>query len=327
MAHDARNSLLGTGLVLGAAGLWGTLGTVYRLGIDQFGLTPVTVVFYRAFFTFLLVAGALLVRRRERGRLTGRDRGLLALYGGLGVTCFFLFYIYAVVLTGVTTAVVLLYTAPAFVTVMAWRWFGEPLGGRKLLALGLAFAGSALVAGATDLARLEVNAPGILCGLGAGFTYALYSIFGKLVIRRGIGTGPMMFWMFGVGSAGLVLAQFVAQMLTGAGPTTPAAALAGVGADLLAPGAQPLAWGMLLLLALGPTLAALAAYTAALRHLEAGPASIIATFEPLVAATLAVGVLHETLTPPQLLGGAAILAGVLVLRLPVRRPARFSGSR
>lgn len=307
MRPESRNPLLGTGLVLLAAGLWGTLGTVYRLGIDQFGLTPVTVVFYRAFFTFVIVAVALLVRRKARVLLPGRDLLLLALYGLLGVTCFFLFYIYAVVLTGVTTAVVLLYTAPAIVASLAWRFFGEPLGGRTLLALGLAFGGSALVAGAYDPARLEVNAPGILCGLGAGFTYALYSIFGKIVIRRGIGTGPMMFWMFGVGSVGLALAQPPARLLD--------------------PGNQPLAWAVLALVALGPTLGALAAYTAALRHLDAGPASIIATFEPLVAATLAVAVLHETLTPPQLLGGACIVAGVVVLRLPVRRRAALSGSR
>ncbi len=307
MGHETRNPVLGTGLVLLAAGLWGTLGTVYRLGIDQFGLSPVTVVFYRAFFTFLLVAGMLMVRRPARLIPARRDFVLLALYGGLGVTCFYLFYIYAVVLTGVTTAVVLLYTAPAFVSVLAWRLLGESLDGRKLLALALAFGGSVLVAGAYDPARLEVNAPGILCGLGAGFTYALYSIFGKIVIRRGIETGPMMFWMFGVGSIGLALAQPPAR--------------------LLEPGSQLPAWGLLLLVALGPTLGALFAYTAALRHLDAGPASIIATFEPLVAATLAVVVLHETLTPPQLLGGAAIIAGVLVLRLPIRRPAPLSGSR
>ncbi len=307
MGQETHNPLLGTGLVLLAAGLWGTLGTVYRLGIDQFGLSPVTVVFYRAFFTFLLVAGILVVRRPVWLIPARRDLVLLALYGGLGVTCFYLFYIYAVVLTGVTTAVVLLYTAPAFVSVLAWRLLGESLGGRKLLALALAFGGSALVVGAYDPARLEVNAPGILCGLGAGFTYALYSIFGKIVIRRGIETGPMMFWMFGVGSIGLALAQ----------PPT----------RLLEPGSQLPAWGLLLLVALGPTLGALVAYTAALRHLDAGPASIIATFEPLVAATLAVVVLHETLTPPQLLGGAAIIAGVLVLRLPIRRPAPLSGSR
>src|SRR5215212_772044 len=259
-----RNPALGTGLVLLAAGLWGTLGTTYRLGIDQFGLTPETVVFYRAFFTLLLVALGLVVWRRGR-RLAWRDLGLLALYGVLGVTLFYLFYIYAVVLTGVTTAVVLLYTAPAWVTLLAWRIFGEPLRGRTLLALALAFAGSALVAGAYDPARLQVNALGMLCGLGAAFTYALYSIFGKLVIRRGVPVPLMMFWMFLVGSAGLALAQPPAR--------------------LLAPGPRPLAWLMLLALALGPTLGALAAYTAALRHLDASAASIIATFEPLVATT------------------------------------------
>jgi DME family drug/metabolite transporter len=290
--------LLGTGLVLLAAGLWGTLGTAYRLGIDQFGLTPETVVFYRAFFSLLLVGLALALFGRYRRELAGRDLGLLALYGVLGVTFFYLFYIYAVVLTGVTTAVVLLYTAPAWVTLLAWRLFGEPLTARILLALALAFLGSALVAGAYDLARLQVNALGILCGLGSAFTYALYSIFGKLVIRRGVNLPLMMFWMFLVGSIGLALAQPPERLLD--------------------PGPRPLAWLMLLGLAVGPTLGALAAYTAALRHLDAGAASIIATFEPLVAATLAFAILREIVTPPQLLGGACIIAGVIVLSLPRR---------
>ena len=297
-SSPVRNPLRGTALVLLAAGLWGTLGTVYRLGMEQYGLTPVAVVFYRAAITLALVTLAIIVTRR-RVRLPGRDLALLALYGALGVTAFYLCYIYAVRLTGVTTAVVLLYTAPAWVALLAWRVLGERPTWRTGVALGLTLMGAALVAGANDPARLRTDALGIACGLGAAFTYALYSIFGKLVIGRGIPLPVMLFWMFAVGSTGL--------------------AVAGPPEQLLDPGDQWGAWALLALLTLGPTLGALVAYTAALRHLDAGPASIIATFEPLVATTLAFVVLHEAITPPQLLGGAAILGAVLVLRLPTRR--------
>jgi len=48
------------------------------------------------------------------------------------------------------------------------------------------------------------------------------------------------------------------------------------------------------------------------------------TFEPLVAITLAFVILQEVVTPPQILGGACIITGVIVLSLPrrVKREAR-----
>jgi drug/metabolite transporter (DMT)-like permease len=95
--------------------------------------------------------------------------------------------------------------------------------------------------------------------------------------------------------------------------------------QLFAMGSDITAWGLLLLLAVAQTIGALYAYTAGLRHLEAATASIIATFEPLVAACLAYFVLHESLEWPQLLGGAFILAAVILLQRPAR--ARIADSR
>jgi hypothetical protein len=110
---QARRPLLGVGLVLLAAALWGTLGTVYTLTIDNYGLTPLTVVFYRAFFGAAALGLWMALRRRDLLRVRRADRLLVGGYGLLGVTVFYVAYIYAIVLVGVTTAVVLLYTAPA----------------------------------------------------------------------------------------------------------------------------------------------------------------------------------------------------------------------
>ncbi|HYO49724.1 MAG TPA: EamA family transporter [Chloroflexia bacterium] len=305
------SNLRGVMLVLLAATLWGTLGTIYTLGTEGYDLTPVTVVFWRAALASLVLGVVLGVVLPAFGkgwrqlRVRRADLLLFATFGLLGVTAFYLLYIYAVVLVGVAVAVVLLYTAPIIVAVMAWRWLGESFGPRKVVALALTFAGCALVARAYDPERLQVSVVGILCGLGSAFTYALYSILGKVSLRRGYSIATMSFYVYTIGAAGLL-----------------AAALVGDPAQLFSMGANFEAWGLLLVLALAQTLGALAAYTAGLRYLEAGVASILATFEPVVATVLAFTILHETIEWPQMVGGACILVAVIVLQVRLRLRAR-----
>ena len=224
-----------------AATLWGTLGTVYTWGTAGFGLTPLTVVFWRAGLAALLLGGALAVVRPAMGkgfgllRVSRRDLPLFVVFGLLGVTAFYLLYIYSVVLVGVAVAVVLLYTAPVFVAVMAWRWLGEGFGARKVAALGLTFVGCALVARVYDPAAVRVNAVGILCGLGAAFTYALYSILGKLSLGRGHHIATMSFYVYGIGALGLFVVALVAgpgQLVSmGGDEQVGCAAGGGAGAD------------------------------------------------------------------------------------------------
>src|SRR5436305_3050499 len=131
MRNPHRTGLI---LVLTAAALWGTLGTVYTLGTDRFGLTPLTVVFWRAALAGLILALVLAVLYPLMGRgwsalrVRRADLPVFIAFGLLGVTAFYLLYIYAVVLVGVAVAVVLPYTAPAFLAVLSWRSRGEGLG-------------------------------------------------------------------------------------------------------------------------------------------------------------------------------------------------------
>jgi drug/metabolite transporter, DME family len=299
-------------LVLLAAALWGTLGTVYKLGTDGYGLTPLTVVFWRAALAALSLGVVLALVMPALGKgvhlLKARRADLLlfAAFGLLGVTAFFLFYIYAVVLVGVTVAVVLLYTAPVFVALMAWRWLGERFSSRKTAALVLTLLGCVLVARAYDLSSLQVNALGIACGLGSAFTYALYSILGKVSLGRGVHIATMSFYVYSIGALGLLAVALILGLLP--------ARVGNPGPEqLFSMGANLEVWGLLLLLALAQTLAALWAYTSGLRYLEASAASILATFEPVVAALLAYFVVGERIELPQMAGGVLILAAVLLL--------------
>jgi len=53
-------------------------------------------------------------------------------------------------------------------------------------------------------------------------------------------------------------------------------------------------------------------YTAALKHVDASRAAIVATVEPVSAAAFALVILGETLSPIQLLGGVLVLAGAML---------------
>ncbi len=208
------------------------------------------------------------------------------------MTAFYFSYPQAVIQTSVTTAAVLLYTAPAFVTLIAWRVWGEPLGARKLVALTLAFVGCALVARAYEPAQLSLNGVGLAFGLAAGFTYALYTVFSKSALERFESWTALTYALF-FG----VLFLLPLQTLDGFAPLVQ----------------QPGAWIFLLAIAVGPTLGSLALYNAGLSRVPASNASLVATIEPVVASVLAFSFLGERLEFLQLVGGALVIAGAVWL--------------
>lgn len=286
-------------LVAAAAALWGTIGIAAKVAFRH-GLSAVDVSLWRAGGAFLLLLAASLGGRREALRVRSRDLPLFAGYGLIGVALFMTVYFSAVRLSSVATAAILLYTAPAWVTVLARALFGEPLGARKVGAVLLTVAGSALVVRAYDPGALRLNLAGVAAGLVAGLTYALYSIFGKSALRR---YRPLttVLYALGFGAAFLLIAA-------GGRPAMPSLR------------AMP----VLLYLILIPTLLAYLLYVAGLDRMEAGRASIVATVEPIVAAALGVILLGERLEGWQWAGGALTLAGVLLIQGEGLRAARSS---
>lgn len=275
-----------------AALLWSTIGLFMRTLHDHYGFSALTLAFLRAGISCAISASLLLVWRRDLLRLRRTSLAWLMLYGIVGVGVFYFVYTQAILVTNVTTAVVLLYTAPAFVTLMARRVWGEPLATRKLLAIGLAFAGCALVARAYDLTQLRLNGVGLLFGLGAGFTYALFTMFSKAGMKQ-FSTWTLTTYELLFGALFLLLFQNIH--------------------DLAIVIQQPTAWVFLLGLVLGPTLGAITAFNLGVREVPASNASIVATIEPVMASLLAFVVLGERLEGWQMLGGAMVIAGAVWL--------------
>lgn len=275
-----------------AACLWGTLGLFFRALHDTYGLSAITVAFLRAGIAAVILLAAMLATRPRTLKISRRAIPFYIVYGFLGVAAFYFCYVQAVIQTSVTTAVVLLYTAPAFVTLSAWRVWGEVLTARKMAALALAFVGCALVARAYEPPQIRLNALGVALGLGAGLTYALYTVFSKVALARHSQWTALTYALL-FGTLFLALLQ------------TPAA---------FAPLTQGTSvWLLLLGLAVGPTLGSLTLYNAGLQRVPASNASLVATLEPVVASGLAFLLLGERLEFLQIVGGVMVIAGAVWL--------------
>lgn len=276
-------------LVAAAAALWGSIGVAVKVAYGH-GLSAIETSLWRAGGAFILLFAGVLLIRPQALRVHRRDLPLFAAYGLLGVAVFMTVYFTAVRLSSVATAAMLLYTAPAWVTVLARVFFAEPLGPRKVAAVLLTVAGSALVVRAYDPAALRLSLGGVAAGLAAGFTYALYSIFGKSALHR---YRPLTTVLYALGFGFLFL-----LIAAGGRPALP----------------PPRALPVIVYLILVPTLLAYLLYVAGLARMEAGRASILATVEPVVAAALGVIMLGERLEGWQWIGGGLTLGGIVLIQ-------------
>jgi drug/metabolite transporter (DMT)-like permease len=287
-----QRSLQGYLLVLLAATFWASIGVFYKFLIDGHGVTPLAAAALRALAGGVILLVVLLARRADL-RMPRSEWPALLGFGLLGVALFFTCYVNAIDLTGVAMAAVLMYTAPAWVAVISWRWMGERLGRRGVAALLLAMLGAALVAQVYDPARLRLNGVGVLLGLAAGLTYALYSVFAKRLARR---NSPPVFQVWG--------------LLIGALALIPLAGLGNVAQGWSSPGTLLLVAGMGIVATLLPSLA----YSFGVQRIPVSVAAVVATFEPVVATLFGYLFFAERFDPLQLVGTACIVGALVLLR-------------
>lgn len=279
-------------LILAAALLWSNLGVAGRFAFRA-GVVPLEAAFYRAAISFASLLPLLIATDRRALRIRPGDLGLFAAFGFVGVAAFFVVYMTAISMTTVATAAILLYTAPAFVIVLSALLFGETLTAPKTIAVACAFIGCGLVGRGYDLASLRLNLPGVLAGLASGLAYALYTIFGKAALRRYTPVTTLTYTL-GFGTIFLGTAALATGVIPRAHPSS--------------------GWVALVYLAFVTTLLAQALYLAGLRYIEAGPASLLATVEPVAAAVLGYIVLGERLEGLQIAGGVLVVGAVMLAR-------------
>ena len=286
-------TLLGYVFVAGAALGWATIGIFYTLAVEREGLHPLTVVAYRTLLAGLILGIVLLLRRGRAFRVRREHWPLFLAYVGVGIVVFYALYAYAIILLGVAVAVVLLYTAPAWVALIAGLFLHEPITRRVVVALGLTWVGVVFVARAYDVSQLQANGVALLVGLATGLLYGLYSIFQKVIVRH---YRPWTVQWYGLFWGGLVLALIQPER------------------RLFSPLEHVDVYVWFLALALISTLIPGLLYTTGVQWVPVSVASIIATLEPVAATFFGYVFLGERLVPAQWVGGACILLAVWLLR-------------
>lgn len=301
--------LRGYVIALVGTAIWSASAVFISYLTTRFQMPPLVLAFWRDLLVTCVLAAALgLVARRLLG-LDRRHLPFFLLYGFL-LAIFNSLWTFSVALNGAAVATVLIYISPTFTALIGWRWFDERMTVLKIVAIGLSLVGCVFASGAHDPAAWQVNATGVIVGMATGFAFTFYSLMGKLSSNRGVNPWTATLYTFAFGSTFLLLLQRPSTLFWLSRPLSEG----GAGWREAA-----LGWGIIALLAIGPTLGGYGLYTVSLTHLPSSTANLIVTLEPAMTAALAFLFLGERLTLPQLLGGTLILIGVFVLRLSERR--------
>jgi drug/metabolite transporter (DMT)-like permease len=246
-------------------------------------------------------AATLLAKDRRLFRLQLRH---LWLFAGAGI-CSLLFFTYSyfqcISMTSLSTAAILLYTAPSMVMLMSLAIFHERLTAAKLAALAMAFAGCALVSGLSGGGA--ITARGVVYGLCAGFGYALYSIFARLLLNRGYDGRTINFYAMLFAFAGACIIWDASE---------PAA--------LMVSSAGSLLWslGSGIISCYLPYLL----YTYGMTKVETGKASVMASTEPVVATLMGALIYREKMPLLSILGVLLVIGTVFVLNMGIRGPEK-----
>jgi drug/metabolite transporter (DMT)-like permease len=315
VTHDAPvappASRFGAGLAfaLVSAMSFGLSGTLAK-GLLVEGWSPAAAVTARIVVAAVVLVVPALVALRGRWHLLRRNARLVVAYGVVSVAGCQFAYFSAVEHLQVGVALLIEYTAP--VAVIGWLWlrYGQRPG--VLTTLGCLVAGGGLVLVLDVVSGGGLDPVGVMWGLLAMIGVATYFI---LSAQEGNGLPPLV-----LAAAGMVVGGAALLGLGAVGLLDMAWSTAPASYD----GTEVPWWAAAL--ALGVVTAAVSYTTgiAASRRLGSRLASFVALVEVLFALVFAWLLLGELPRSVQVLGGALVLAGVVLVKLgerPTARPA------
>ena len=286
-------------LIILAACLWGTMGLFVR-HLNTLGLQAMEIVEARSILAALILFPCTAVRDRKLLKIRPNNLWSLAGSGVLSIVFFNFCYFSTIARMNLSAAAILLYTSPIFVMLMSLLFFRERLTARKVLALVLAFSGCCLVSGIAS-ATESLSLSGLLLGLGSGFGYALYSIFSRFSLNQGLPSLTITNYTFLFAAIGGAFFTDFRSI---------AAAVAANGPGLVV---------FLFLYCIVTTVLPYLLYTKGLEYVENGPASVMASVEPVVATLLGLLVFSERPTVSALIGMVLVLGALVLLSFQPKR--------
>lgn len=281
--------------ILLAGSLWGIISIFVNL-LKEAGFNSIQCVAIRCFFTALFLVCYIIIKDKSLLKIQPKDMVYFIGTGILSIVFFNFCYFQSIEeIGGAAVPALLLYTAPLFVMIISFFVFHEKLTRKKIISLLMTIVGLCLVTGAfTGGERISFTS--VLYGLGSGLGYALYTIFGKFVVKK--------YNALTITAYTFIIATIVAVPLSGV--FTDISFLFSIKSVIAAVG-----------LSLLSTVLPFMLYTKGLNGMDAGKASIIATAEPFVAAIVGVLLFQETFTIWKITGMILILAAIILLNIKI----------
>lgn len=292
--HKARNfpflpSRVATGYLYAtsAAILWAFIGPLSKICLAH-GVAPIETAFWRA----LLGGLCFLAQTAMHGgmRIPWRHAGIFFLFGGWGIGVLFGALQVSIQQSGAAMAMVLMYTAPAWVAIASRFFFKETITRPKLLAIAIALAGTSLICFSGGSLPEEYSVLGIVCGLASGLAFASHF--------------PFYTWWKHTYSIGTI---YTYMLLGGAAFLLPFA-------DFM-PAKPMAAWGSLLALGFLTNYVAYVALAKSLQIISQVQAAVIGNIEPILATLLVWMFFEENFTVYGWIGCGLVIGAVFLLTI------------
>ena len=263
-------------------------------------IDPLILSQSRTTFSFLILLPILgLYRGWRQLRLPAGDMGRISLLGTLGVAASNYFYYLAIQRTNVATAIILQYTAPIWVLLYSVARRLQKPTLQRVSAVGRAVAGIAMVIGVVGPGTFRLDLLGVMAALLAAFSFAFYNIGGHSILARYDRWTVLLYATFSASLFWIVV-----------NPPWKIAAAHYSGGQWL------FLLGFSMISVLGP----FSFYFAGLQHLEPTRAVVVSCLEPVFSILIAAIVLVEILRPTQMIGIVIVLAAIIVVQAPDRKP-------
>jgi len=263
-----------------ASVIWGSNGVI----VKSVSLSPYPIAFFRVLFaTLSLWFGVLFTRRWGTTQVRGAWRILVIL--GLLLALGWAFLFQAMKLIPIGNAVLLNYTAPVFVALLAPVILKERISRTTLYALVLSVAGILLISSTQGFQVGDLSLLGVVSALSAGFVYALFVIYAKKTLTSLSGYSVALYSYF-------FSCVFLAPSL--------------IQVDL---SISLSSWLLLLLLGVFNTAFAVTLYLRGLRLIKAQEAAVLTYIEPASAVGFGYFLLAQQPTLATIAGGLLILLG------------------
>ena len=271
--------------------LWGTAGIFFKL-LEPYGFSPIQITAIRGGVAAICITLYILIYNRRLFRVTFCEF-IIFTFSGLSIFGTAAFYYAAIPASSVSTAVILMYTAPMFVMIYSVAFLGEKLNLPKSVSVVLMITGCSLVSGVLN--GMAFSFAGIAFGLASGICYSTYNIFTRIAM------------MHKANSLSATLYAFVVMGIVSVMVCNPVETIS---ITMRAPiSIIPLIVGIGVCTCVLPYML----YSRALKDIPAGTASALAIIEPMSATLFSIVLFREKLSLSSIVGIILILVAVFIL--------------